>query len=43
MNHKGTISIETQRLLLRPVTENDAAAMFKNWAGDERGFDKISP
>lgn len=23
--------IETERLLLRPLTNNDAAKMFKNW------------
>ena len=28
--------IETERLLLRPFTDNDAAEMFKNWTWDER-------
>lgn len=28
--------IETERLLLRPLTDNDAAEMFKNWTCDER-------
>ena len=36
MNHKGTIRMETGRLILRPFAENDAEAMFHNWAKDER-------
>ena len=28
--------VETERLLLRPLTDNDAAEMFKNWTRDER-------
>ena len=36
MNHKGTIRMETERLLLRPFAESDAEAMFHNWAKDER-------
>ncbi len=28
--------IETERLLLRPLTDNDAAEMFKSWTWDER-------
>lgn len=35
MEHKGTKQIETERLLLRPFTMNDAPAMYKNWASDE--------
>ena len=34
MNHKGTIQIETERLILRRFTIDDAPAMFKNWASD---------
>ena len=34
MTHKGTVKIETERLILRPFTEDDAGAMFKNWAND---------
>ena len=34
MNFKGTVRIETDRLILRKFTENDAADMYKNWAGD---------
>ena len=35
MEHKGTKQIETERLLLRPFTMNDAPAMYKNWVSDE--------
>ena len=34
MNHKGTIQLETERLILRRFTIEDAPAMFKNWASD---------
>jgi len=34
MNHKGTVTIETPRLLLRRFTADDAEAMFQNWASD---------
>ena len=33
--HKGTITIETEDLILRKFTSNDADAMFNNWARDE--------
>lgn len=36
MEHKGTKRIETERLILRPFTAEDAPAMYKNWASDER-------
>ena len=36
MNHKGTITIETNRLRLRAFTLNDTAAAFKNWTSDEK-------
>ena len=36
MDHKGTIRIETQRLLLRPFSMEDAAFAFRNWMGDEK-------
>lgn len=35
MEHKGTKYIETERIILRPYTINDAEAMFKNWASDD--------
>lgn len=34
MKHQGTKKIETQRLILRPFTPEDAEAMFRNWASD---------
>ena len=34
MNHIGTKVIETQRLILRPFTLEDAQPMFDNWASD---------
>ncbi|MDD4415087.1 MAG: GNAT family N-acetyltransferase, partial [Oscillospiraceae bacterium] len=34
MNHKGTITLETERLILRRFEIADAEAMFNNWASD---------
>lgn len=34
MTHKGTVTLETDRLILRRFTLDDSDAMFKNWAGD---------
>jgi ribosomal-protein-alanine N-acetyltransferase len=34
MIHKGTVTLETERLILRRFTPGDAEAMFRNWAGD---------
>jgi len=36
MEHKGTKTIETERLLLRKFNENDAEAMFRNWESDDK-------
>lgn len=36
LNHKGTKTIKTQRLLLRRFNYRDSEAMFNNWANDER-------
>ena len=36
MKHKGTVTIETERLLLRRFHHNDAEAMFKNWESDSK-------
>lgn len=36
MNHKGTVQIETERLLLRRFTLDDTAAAFRNWTGDDK-------
>ncbi len=35
LNHKGTIEIETQRLILRRFANDDSDSMFNNWANDE--------
>ena len=34
MNHCGTQRLETERLILRRLTESDADAMYRNWASD---------
>lgn len=34
MNHKGTIKLETERLILRRFVMEDAAAMYENWASE---------
>ncbi len=34
MNHTGTVRLETERLILRWFTMDDAEAMFCNWASD---------
>ena len=35
MKHCGTQRLETQRLILRRFTPEDAEAMYRNWASDE--------
>ena len=35
LNHKGTKTIETDRLILRPFTMDAAPAMYRNWASDD--------
>ena len=34
MDHKGTVRLQTQRLILRRFAPEDAAAMYANWASD---------
>ena len=34
MKHCGTQIIETERLLLRRFSKDDAEAMYRNWASD---------
>ena len=34
MKHCGTQTIETKRILLRRFSEDDAEAMYQNWASD---------
>lgn len=36
MNHIGTRTIETERLILRKSRREDAQAMFDNWASDDK-------
>ncbi len=36
MQHKGTVRIETERLILRRFERDDLEAMFRNWASDEK-------
>ena len=36
MNHKGTKTIETERLLLRKFREDDAEAAYRNWTSDDK-------
>lgn len=36
MKHKGTITIETDRLILRRFIKDDAKASFTNWTSDRR-------
>lgn len=35
LTHKGTITIETERLILRRFRPEDDRAMFENWASDD--------
>jgi len=34
VEHKGTVPLETERLILRPFELADATVMFENWAND---------
>ena len=34
MEHKGTVKLETDRLILRKATMDDAQDMFDNWASN---------
>lgn len=36
MKHKGTIWIETDRLILRKFESNDGSAAFRNWTSDTK-------
>ena len=35
MEHKGTLILETERLVLRRFAGEDAGMVFSNWAGDD--------
>ena len=34
MLHKGTVTLETERLILRRYVPEDADSMFRNWVKD---------
>lgn len=36
MQHKGTVKLETERLILRPFQIEDVDAAYRNWTGDEK-------
>lgn len=36
VKHKGTVTIETDRLILRKLTADDVPAAFCNWTSDEK-------
>ena len=36
MEHKGTMKLETERLILRPFVIEDVETGFRNWMSDER-------
>lgn len=36
MKHLGSVTLETERLILRKTLPDDYIPMFNNWAGDER-------
>ena len=36
MEHKGTVRLETERLILRRFSIGDAPDMYRNWARDQR-------
>lgn len=36
MEHKGTVRLETERLILRPFVEEDIKYAFQNWTSDDR-------
>lgn len=36
MEHKGTVTLETERLILRKFREEDIVPAYRNWCSDER-------
>ncbi|MBR6147380.1 MAG: GNAT family N-acetyltransferase [Lachnospiraceae bacterium] len=42
MQHKGTVKLETERLILRKHVLNDAPAMYKNWASEKEVTEFLS-
>ncbi len=43
MKHCGTQSIETERLVLRRFSIDDAEAMYRNWASDPEVTKYLNP
>ena len=43
MRHKGTMTIETDRLLLRKFRIEDVDAAYRNWMSDERVGRAVAP
>ncbi|HML46197.1 MAG TPA: GNAT family N-acetyltransferase [Clostridia bacterium] len=41
MNHKGTVTLETERLILRRFCVHDMEAMFRNWANHDVAIAKF--
>ncbi len=42
LNHKGTLTMTTDRLTLRQFSMDDVPAMYKNWATDEKVLKYVS-
>lgn len=42
MEHKGTVTLETPRLILRRLTLADAEPMYRNWASATLGSQSSS-
>lgn len=42
LTHRGTVPLETRRLLLRPMCLADAGDMFRNWTGDAEAARYVS-
>ena len=36
MNHQGTITLETDHLILRKLNADDIPAAFRNWTSDDK-------
>ena len=41
LNHRGTDTIKTRRLVLRPYLDGDGDAMYLNWANDEELWQRV--
>lgn len=36
MEHKGTVRLETERLILRKFAESDIESSYRNWTSDDK-------